>query len=67
MEGREGGVKGAKVLQLNYIVCGEEMGQTGRWQLTNVAEGQERVGRYGGVLQCSHALKGQRSLINGPN
>lgn len=25
-EGRGGGVRGGKVLQLNYIVCGEETG-----------------------------------------
>lgn len=42
---RWGGVRGEKVLQLNYIVCGEETwGQTGRWQLTNVVGELKRGG-----------------------
>lgn len=60
--GREGGredVRGEKVLQLNYIVCGEET-RADRQMAQMLWGNGSWVGRVGGGLQCSQGTKGDK-------
>lgn len=61
-----GGVRGEKVLQLNYIVCGEETGADRQMAVDKCCWGIGR-GWGGGVSRCSHGTKGgggQRNSVN---